>query len=83
MSIFTVCGHIRMIESPTRMLICDAMVMIQTADILINAGVPPQQRAAEAGTTLLNTSYRRLFVLNKLLCLALHSAGHCSAAVPQ
>ena len=61
----------------------DAMVMIQTADILINAGVPPQQRAAEAGTTLLNTSYRRLFVLNKLLCLALHSAGHCSAAVPQ
>ena len=49
MSIFIVCGHIRMIESPTRMLICDAMVMIQTADILINAGVPPQQRAARPG----------------------------------
>ena len=27
----------------------DAMVMIQTADILINAGVPPQQRAARPG----------------------------------
>ena len=53
MSIFIVCGHIRMIEFPIHphedVDLCDAMVMIQTADILINAGVPPQQRAARPG----------------------------------
>ena len=61
-----------------RMLICDAMVMIQTADILINAGVPPQQRAARPGqhySTLLIAAF--LFWINCFvwLCTALVTAA--------